>query len=484
MPLSFRWDVTGDGRQDDAFGMTPTLTWSQLQGLGITAGKSYLVTVFAGEGGGYYTISEETHLTVLDAPLQASPLTFNATQSTTFDGIVASFTDPGNTVDTSLYGVQIGWGDGNLTSGMVSLGSGGVFNILGSNVYARAGNYAVSVHISDSGGSVISTVSKGVVQPSHFIATGADSGGGPDVRVFDALTGTMVREFMAYDPHFNGGVRVALGNVDGDGDQDIVTAPGPFSGPDIRVFDGTSGDLVAEFMAYSPFFAGGVYIAVIDLNHDGFSDIITAPDATGGPEVKIFDGKSIMAGAPTTLADFMAYDPSFQGGVRVAAGDVNGDGIPDIITAPGAGGGPDVRIFSGANIANASPQTDILREFMAYSPFFTGGVYVAAADVNHDGLADIVTGAGAGGGPHVQVFSGADGSVLASFFAYDPSFSGGVRVGITADINGDGGADILTAPGSGMGGLAQFLDGQNQAVLDHFFAYDPHFLGGVFIGGQ
>src|SRR5204863_7714922 len=113
--------------------------------------------------------------------------------------------------------------------------------------------------------------------------------------------------------------------------------------------------------------------------------------------------------------------PNFTGGVRVATGDVNGDGYDDLITAAGAGGGPHVKVFDGKTGA-------LLREFMAYDAAFTGGVYVAAGDVNGDGKADIVTGVGVGGGPHVKAFSGADGSVLASFMAYDANFLGGVYV--------------------------------------------------------
>jgi hypothetical protein len=124
----------------------------------------------------------------------------------------------------------------------------------------------------------------------------------------------------------------------------------------------------------------------------------------------------------------------------------------------------------------------LLRSFYAYAQAFTGGVYVAAGDVTGDGVADVVTGAGPGAGPHVEVFDGASGSLLRSFFAYDPSFTGGVRVA-TADSNGDGKADLVTGAGPGAGPHVKLFDGLSLTVLDSFFAYDATFTGGVSVGG-
>ena len=76
-------------------------------------------------------------------------------------------------------------------------------------------------------------------------------------------------------------------------------------------------------------------------------------------------------------------------------------------------------------------------------------MYVAAGDVNGDGIADIIVGAGEGGGPEVKVFNGANLNLLADFFAYDPTLRGGVRVGT---VNAGGGqVNIVTAAGLGSG---------------------------------
>jgi hypothetical protein len=307
----------------------------------------------------------------------------------------------------------------------------------------------------------------------HVVATGADAGGAPIVRVFNMATGAVKFNFDAFNSGFLGGVRIALANVDGDGTPDIIAAPGPGGGPFVAVFDGQTGDPLTGplgfFAAYDIHFLGGVFIAAGDVNGDGLTDIITGADAGGGPEVKVFSGKD-----GSILYDFYAYDPRFQGGVRVAAGDVNGDGKADIITAPGPSGGPDVRVYSGATGA-------LINEFMAYNSGFLGGVYVAAGYTAGSGHANIITGAGPGGGPHVEVFDGLSLSVLQSFMAYDPSFTGGVRVA-ARDTVGDGKADIVTGAGPGGGPEVRIFDDGSSLLLDDFFAYPTTFLGGVYVG--
>jgi hypothetical protein len=239
-------------------------------------------------------------------------------------------------------------------------------------------------------------------------------------------------------------------------------------------------------------------LAVGDVNGDGIPDLIIAGGSGFLPVVTVISGQKLFGANPSTvlaatdlLAQFYAYDPNFLGGVFVATGDRDADGRAEIITGAGAGGGPHVRTFTfnpaapaGSNITQfAGP----LGSFFAYAPSFTGGVRVASADVNGDGRADIITGAGPGGGPHVKVFDSVTGATIRSFFAYDPTFTGGVFVA-AGDFDRDGKADILTGPGVGGGPHVKVFSGATGATLISFLAFPPSgitpFPGdSVFFGG-
>lgn len=244
---------------------------------------------------------------------------------------------------------------------------------------------------------------------NEFI-TGAERPGGPHIRTFDASGGPR-RSFFAYDPKFTGGVRVAAGDVDLlPGDDEIITAAGPGGGPHIRVFHEDGGD-AGSFMAYDPRFTGGVYVAAGDVDGLLGDEIITAPGPGGGPHVRVFT-----AGG-TEIGSFMAYDSRFTGGVRVAAADIDGDGAAEIVTAPGPGGGPHVRVFrlNGQEVVG----------FMAYASSFTGGVYLGSTEQGANRGDFVITGAGEGGGPHVRVWN-PNGTERVGFIAGFPN--NGVRV--------------------------------------------------------
>lgn len=165
--------------------------------------------------------------------------------------------------------------------------------------------------------------------------------------------------------------------------------------------------------------------------------VAVGANAGSAPEVRVYssDGK--------LFSKFLAYASTFKGGVRVTAADVDGDGKAEIVTAPGPGGGPHIRVFD--------LKGNLKWQFFAFASTFRGGVSVATGDIDGDGRADIITGAGPGGGPQVRIF-GPEGKVKYQFFAYDAT----VRMGINlaaGDVNGDGQAEIAVGPASLAGSL-------------------------------
>jgi hypothetical protein len=287
------------------------------------------------------------------------------------------------------------------------------------------------------------------------IMTGAGHGGGPRIRTF-APDGTPGFDFFAYAPSFVGGVRVAICDVTGDRRDDLIVAAGPGGGPHVQVFDGVTGQRVASFFAYDPSVSAGLFVACGDVLGLGIAQIVTAVDAGGGPHVRVFHGNGADAGV-----SFFAYQPDFRGGVRVAVCNLTGSGRDEIVTAAGPGGGPHVRVFDGLTQRE-------LASFFAYAPSVAGGIFVACGDVG--GAPRIVTGADAGGGPHVRAFhpDGSDAGV--SFYAYIPGFKGGVRVAV-ADLDGDGRGEIVTAAGAGGGPHVRTFTATGAPIGGGFFAY-------------
>jgi hypothetical protein len=291
------------------------------------------------------------------------------------------------------------------------------------------------------GGVKVTLVSvNGALMPAFDFSAGR----APEIKVFSGVDGTKLDDFLAYPSSFTAGVFVAVADVDHDGKLDIITAPeatGQSGHTNVRVFFNNhlvnTGALLSpdrEFNAYDPGFGGGVRLASGDINLDGFADIVTAPGIWSGPDVRVFDGKMLVnSNVPARIGEFLAYDFRYFGGVFVSLGDVNGDRIQDIVTGTNGNGGPEVKAFSGANVLS-SPTPTIVDDFFAYDPAFNGGARVAVVDVNGDGNADIVTGTGPGSTALVRVFDGGTGlqlqtSPLDNFLPFDVLLSGGVFVG-------------------------------------------------------
>lgn len=272
--------------------------------------------------------------------------------------------------------------------------------------------------------------------------------GGQDDIVQTTLEGTPI--FIRFDVFDNlevARVNLALGDLNGDGVPERVC--GESNGGRVSVFDGVSGTLAWSGTPYGAGFTSGVHVAVGDVNGDGLNDLITGAGAGSPPTVKCFSG---LSGVP--IGEFLAYESGFLGGVRVAAGDWNGDGNAEIITAPGPGRQPQINVFRIPGV--------FLYGFFAYGTAFQDGVAVASGDFDGDGRDDIVT-APLTGARAVCKFRAASGGFDSAFFPYTTTFGSGIRVAV-GDVNEDGKDDVIVGPGAD-GGEAKKFDGTTNAEI-------------------
>lgn len=277
------------------------------------------------------------------------------------------------------------------------------------------------------------------------IITGTGDGFGPQVRVFDSQ-GSVKAQFWAYADHLRSGVRVAACDVTGDGVDEIITAPGPGGRPHIRTFDAYGEALNLGFFALDGQFQGGAYVACGDVNGDGNQEIVVTAGRGGGAHVTVYTSEG------TLLATFFAYDQhTFRGGIKVTTADVDGDGQDEIITGPEYGA-PHIQLFQirPNEIKQLSPG------FYAFSSEYRGGVSVAGVDTDGDGTKELLVGVGDDATPLVRVYNVQE-EFLTEFFVYSTNFLGGVNIA-GGDVDGDGADELMVIPRGGGGPQVRVID--------------------------
>lgn len=279
-------------------------------------------------------------------------------------------------------------------------------------------------------------------------------------------------EIIPYE-QFEGGANIASGKFSNSDDSQFVVGTA-FAGGGrtiVRTYD-ERGRQTNDFFAYGDVFRGGVDVAAADFDDDGIDEIVTAPGPGGGPHIKIFKMNGSL------VSEFMAYDAGFHGGVRVAAADIDGDGKAEIITGPWTGGGPHVKVFDG--------QGNMKHELMAYSGAFRGGVDVAAFAPEGSIRGGFVTAPGPGGGPHVKVYS-PTGQVASEFMAYPASFSGGVRISAGNFIVGNGIFEIAAGPATNSSANTRIFKTTGELMQSSFTGFEQLWTGGTdvaIVGGE
>ena len=447
----------------------------------------------------HFTLPANTNLSEIDNPGWSDTDSDNV-----YDFTVG--TVPGGASNTVSFKLRV---DGFLSTSVatinahvainydISLSPSLTTNLIGGVPAAVGGSVSHGTDITTPVYRGIYAVSSGVAQPGHFATT--------EVRVFDAGTGAPFAaswldengSFKAY-ADVNGkpvrdSVRVAVGDFNGDGFDDIVTATAHGKGP-IQVFDGVTGEVIKSV---TPFNGNkGLFVAAGDVDGDRVDDLVLG-SALGGGAVVVLSGADLHQ-IGDTLHPFDTAHKHYTGGIRVAAADLDplgeGRSYAEVFAAQGNFGNQ-VNVYSYNQISPAlafaplstrviapTETLDLRDSFTVGGKHYRGGLNIAAGDLNGDFQAEVIVGRNRLSSPTVDIyglsesttsdfFAARDSSHLVlkqSFLAFKANYLQGVRVAV-ADVTGDGNVDIIASSGfAGNSKVRVFVQQKNGT-----FTFDP-----------
>ena len=218
-------------------------------------------------------------------------------------------------------------------------------------------------------------------------------------------------------PNYYGEWRTATGDVNADGVVDYVYGSGPGGQDTVLVISGATNSVIWQVAGMFPLVAGatgpvaraGVFVATADVNSDGFADVIVGSAGNRQSRVKVYEGRR-----GTLIKAFSPFGTSSMASVRVAGGDVDGDGYGDVVTSLGPRGPAKVDVFSGRALVTGKQDPALADQARLASFAVTGGtgVYVAAGDMNRDGRSEVVV--GFDNAPVVSIYNGLTGALVST----------------------------------------------------------------------
>jgi hypothetical protein len=283
--------------------------------------------------------------------------------------------------------------------------------------------------------------------PPPTIALSGSTNG--TVALFSVANGTLYQSGQAFTPFpgYQGEIRMAAGDFNGDGVTDYAFTTGAGSQSVIEIVNGRDGSFLVPPTALFGGYSGGLYLAAGDIDHNGRSQLIVAAGDSAPPLVLVYQ---VSAGGLQIQTSFVAFDaPWFTGGIRIAAGDLNGDGYADVVVSTASQVGA-IATYSGAALARGA----VVPLFPLFFPVpgSTVGFNVAVGNLEGNGYDDLAISFANGGPGVVAIWSGAvltqnpgtPASQLpfTALFLAVPGTNSGARVAMV-DVDGSGRDELV-----------------------------------------
>jgi len=189
--------------------------------------------------------------------------------------------------------------------------------------------------------------------------------------------GQLFAKLYPYTAGYPGKIRLAFGDMTGDGNLEIVVAPAEGYPLPVQVYTRFGDILYDNWFPFGKTYSGGYSLGILAPREAESGKVVIGSGTGRDTVVRLYDTNF------TLFKEWFAYEKFFKGGVNVAVGDLDSDGKEEIVVGAGVGKKPLIKVFDSTGALKYG-------EFEAYKALGTPGIDVRVVDVDFDGRKEIV----------------------------------------------------------------------------------------------